>query len=251
MSIAMSKIDERELYKPWTAGPRIKVVVGHYGSGKTEFSINMALRARNEGVRVMLVDLDIVNPFFRSAEQSELLKQSGVEVLYPPYALTGVDVPVLSAEIMSLFERENLFVVIDVGGDDAGAAALGRFKPQFDASGYEMLYVVNLFRPFSDNEDEILSMLGRIEARSRLSAAALINNSNLGHLTKGEDILRGQKTLKEVSSRSGISVAAVSGLESVLVSLDPIPCPLFPIKRYTTPEWMKEEVYDAVDDGNR
>jgi hypothetical protein len=228
-------------YAPFARGARIKIVVGHYGSGKTELSINMALQARREGLPVMLVDLDIVNPFFRSAEQSELLRAAGVEVNYPPFAKTGVDVPVLAADVLSLFAREDLFVVIDVGGDDAGAAALGRFLPYFEKSGYDMLYVVNVFRPFSENEGEILSMLRRIEARARLAVTALISNSNLGPLTSADDVRAGLQTLRAVSSATGIPIAAVSGEARVLDALPDLPYPRFPIERITIPEWMKDE----------
>lgn len=112
-------------FAPWNTGSRIKAVVGHYGSGKTEFSLNMALAARAAGRRALVADMDIVNPFFRSAEQGERLKRAGVELIAPPYALTGVDLPVLSPEIYAIFEQPERFCVLDVGGDDAGAAALG------------------------------------------------------------------------------------------------------------------------------
>lgn len=242
---------KRDVYTPWLKGAHIKVVVGHYGSGKTEFALNMALAAKRAGRDVLLVDLDIVNPFFRSAEHSDLLESEGIELIYPPYAKTGVDVPILSAEILSLFEKEDRFVVVDVGGDDAGATALGRFFPQFEKSGYDMLYVVNLFRPYSENEDEIYAMLRRIEARSRLRVTALIDNANLGHLTRAEDVRAGIAPLKAVCARSGIPIEAVCALDKLLPALEDLPYPLFPIKRITTPEWMKDEYDDTMDNGDR
>lgn len=223
----------------WSTGSRIKAIVGHYGSGKTEFSLALALDAKAQGYESMVVDLDIVNPFFRSAEQNELLTRKGVELHEPPFARTGVDVPVLAAEILSVFERPALRTVFDVGGDDAGAAALGRFKPQFDAHGCDLIYVVNIFRPFSDTAEQILSMIERIKGRSRLAPCGLINNSNLGGLTTPEHVLEGLSLLRQVSERARLPILASCAEQRVLDALPAIDMPVFPIERLTKPEWME------------
>lgn len=225
-------------FDPWAQGHRIKAVVGHYGSGKTEIAMAMALLARAQGQDTTLCDMDIVNPFFRSAEQHDKMKNAGIRTINPPYALTGLDLPVLSAEVQSIFGTPGESVVLDIGGDDAGAAALGRYKPHFDKEGCDVFYVVNLFRPFSETKEKIIAMMDRIARRSRLAPSGLINNTNLGAETQAEHILAGQRVLDAVSSETGVPIVAISGLQSVLDTLPSMDAPLFPIERLTMPEWM-------------
>lgn len=224
-------------FAPWSTGSRLKAVVGHYGSGKTEFSLNMALAARREGLRALVVDMDIVNPFFRSAEQGQRLKEAGVELIAPPYALTGVDLPVLSPEIYAIFEQPERFCVLDVGGDDAGAAALGGLSGRLAAQGADLYYVVNPYRPFSNTVERVMDMLQRIQRRSRLQVTGLVNNANLGEQTGPEELLEGRALLEEVSRRCGAPVVCECGFEGVLEQLPPGPPP-FPIARYLMPEWL-------------
>ena len=224
-------------FAPWQSGSRIKAVVGHYGSGKTEFSLNMALAARLAGLEAVVVDMDIVNPFFRSAEQGARLKAAGVELIAPPYALTGVDLPVLGAEVLSVFERPERFSVLDVGGDDAGAAALGRFRAQLIACGADLYYVVNPYRPFSTTPEQVLEMMARIESRARLPVTGLVNNANLGDQTGVDELLRGRELLEAVSLSSHVPVVCECGFAQVLDQMPPGP-PAFEMKRYLMPEWL-------------
>ena len=224
-------------FAPWNTGSRIKAVVGHYGSGKTEFSLNMALAARAAGRRALVADMDIVNPFFRSAEQGERLKRAGVELIAPPYALTGVDLPVLSPEIYAIFEQPERFCVLDVGGDDAGAAALGGLSGRLAAQGADLYYVVNPYRPFSNTVERVMEMMERIQRRARLQVTGLVNNANLGEETGAEELLEGRTLLEKVSRRCGVPVVCECGFEGVLQQLPPGP-PSFPIARYLMPEWL-------------
>lgn len=224
-------------FAPWNTGSRIKAVVGHYGSGKTEFSLNMALAARAAGRRALVADMDIVNPFFRSAEQGERLKRAGVELIAPPYALTGVDLPVLSPEIYAIFEQPERFCVLDVGGDDAGAAALGGLSGRLAAQGADLYYVVNPYRPFSNTVERVMEMMERIQRRARLQVTGLVNNANLGEETGAEELLVGRTLLEKVSRRCGVPVVCECGFEGVLQQLPPGP-PSFPIARYLMPEWL-------------
>jgi len=224
-------------FSPW-AGGRIAAVVGHYGSGKTEIALSLALRAAGEGRNVRLVDLDIVNPFFRSAEQGEALRARGVGLIAPPYALTGVDLPVLPAEVQSVFDDETLFAVLDAGGEEAGAAALGRYRPHFERAGCALYYVVNVFRPFSETAEEIEAQMARIAARARLPLAGLINNSNLGPWTGPEQLLEGFQVLSEVARRTGVPVAAVAGEARVLRALPDPDVPVIELDLMLRPEWM-------------
>ena len=190
----------------WSEGRHIKVIAGHYGSGKTEIALAAALDVRQAGFPAAVVDLDIVNPFFRSAEQSQLLRQAGVELFAPEFALTAADIPILGPEILSVFERDDLRVFFDVGGDDAGAAALGRFHPQFECAGYELYIVVNPLRPRTRTAEGAVEMIERIQYRGRLKAAWLVDNTNLGDETTPEVLREGSALVDEVSRRTGIPV---------------------------------------------
>ena len=218
------------------AGRRLKVLVGHYGSGKTELAVNMALAlAKRE--RTMLIDLDIVNPFFRSAEVKPLLLAHGVEVVYPAYALSGVDIPILPAEVERAFTAEG-FGVFDVGGDDDGAVALGRYHAQFAACRRTCTSSSTPFRPRTAQVEQVLRLLAEVQRRARLAVTGLAVNANLGAETTEEEILAGRGFIARVAEESGLPVAFEAGLESALSPLEAV-WPQLPIRRYLTPEWMK------------
>ena len=225
-------------FDPWNGG-RIAAVVGHYGSGKTEIAMALSIRAAEEGKKVKIADLDIVNPFFRSAEQHASLTARGVGLIAPPYALTGVDLPVLPAEVQSVFDDPTIHAVLDVGGEEAGAAALGRYHPHFERTGCKLYYVVNVFRPFSEDADQIVHQMERIAHRARLQPAGLINNSNLGPWTKPEHLLEGQRIVEQVARRTGIPVAAVAGEEKILNGLDGLDVSFIPLNLMLKPDWME------------
>ena len=177
----------------------IYIVTGHYGSGKTEFSVNFALSLREKWEKVILVDLDIVNPYFRSNDSRALLESHGITVIAPAYAGTNVDIPVLPPEIMRVFEEKDACIVIDVGGDDDGAIALGRYKQYFDKTDYEMYLVVNTRRPFTSNKEEIAVMKQDIEYASRLSVTGLVSNSNIAEETTEEIVKEGARITEDAS----------------------------------------------------
>ena len=212
---------------------RIHIIVGHYGSGKTEFAINYAIKLKESCDKVMIADLDIVNPYFRTNDVKDMLKEKGNSVLASEYAGSNVDIPALPANIHSLFDDKNAAVVLDVGGDEDGAVVLGRFKQQIEAEGYEMLFVVNTFRPLTNDSDSILQVLGEVEDASRLKVTGLVNNSNLQHLTTSADVIKGQSEIDEAAKKHGIAVSYISGLPEVLDGLDEkTKEKAFPIKRY-------------------
>lgn len=219
-----------------TRGSSVKAIVGHYGSGKTEIALNAAIFLREQGKRVRLADLDIVNPFFRSAEQSGMLRAHDIEAIYPQFALSGVDMPVLGPEILRAFEDDGAISILDVGGDDAGAAALGRYKPQLDRARAELYYVLNPFRPRSNELTQITSLLALVEARARLRVTGLIANANLGGYTTPDVVREGRALVAQVSDQTGIPVVAECGLAS---ALEGGPWEQFPIVRYLMPEWME------------
>ena len=212
----------------------ISIITGHYGSGKTEFSVNFALSLKQTHEKVFLVDLDIVNPYFRSNDSRALLEDAGVRVIAPSYAGTNVDIPVLPPEIMRIFEEKDAQIVLDVGGDDDGAIALGRYKQYFDKNGYNLYLVVNTRRPLTATKEDILQMKTDIEVASRLSVSAFIADTNLAEETTAELVEEGYQILEEVSNLTNIPIAFVCATEHVAEKLSPkYKEKLFPIIRRT------------------
>ena len=215
--------------------------MGNYGSGKTEIALNMALQKAAAGPAA-LVDLDIVNPYFRSGEKMALLKEAGVRMVMPTFATTAVDIPALPAEVQSVFDTPIEQVVFDVGGDDTGATALGRYAPFFamEREATLVLYVVNACRPLSQTAEDILRLMERVAFRARLRPDALVNNTNLQGETAVEQLLRGQEVLEAVSRKTGLPIAMITGEQRVLDALPGALKPLaWPIVRYMRPEWME------------
>lgn len=217
---------------------KYRVLTGNYGSGKTEIALNMAVRQAAR-FQTTMVDLDIVNPYFRSGEKAGELREKGIQVLMPTFALTTVDIPALPAEIQSVFETDADSVIFDVGGDDTGAAALGRYYPSFmkQRDNTLVLLVVNCMRPLTQNKDDILELAGRIQARGRLALDGLINNTNLGDQTQPEMVLEGESVLLACADELDIPVMT-SGTRNVLEKCALHTAPLY-IERYMKPEWME------------
>ncbi|MBE5795013.1 MAG: ParA family protein [Clostridiales bacterium] len=219
------------------------ILVGNYGSGKTELSLALALemRRREPDSRIALVDLDIVNPYFRSAEQSDLLQQHNIEVFMPSFAMSTVDIPALPANIMAVFEQPFDRVIIDVGGDDTGATALGRYAPQLTARREEitMLYVVNPFRPLSGTEEDIAELFGLIGQKARITPDALVNNANLQEHTTAQDVMEGQALLEKVSQRLNLPIAFTAGLPQLKEQLpDSLQENYFAFTPIMKPDWL-------------
>lgn len=222
---------------------RINVFCGNYGSGKTEISINTALEYAAKGLPTTLVDLDIVNPYFRSSEKTAMLEAAGVQVLCPTFANTSVDIPALPAQILSIFADRSRTVIVDVGGDAVGATALGCYKTQLEKDDVFVRLVVNARRPFSKGVPELTVMLRDIEANARLKVDAIINNTNMARNTTLDDILFGAKVCRELSESCKIPVECVCGLEGLLEQLPAeYEAERRPIKIFMRPEWLDETV---------
>jgi len=217
---------------------RIKAIVGHYGSGKTEVAMNLAVKLA-QTQKVTLVDLDIVNPYFRSAEHIGTMEANGVRVVKPDFAATSVDIPSLSAGIDAAILDESSTVILDVGGDDEGARALGRFKPYFDRFGLDLFAVVNPYRPRSGDEKQIIGMIQAIQVRARFPVIGLINNANLAHMTTAENLLHGREILQGAARQLGVPIVMECALSGVAGNLPPLENGTFlELTRYTKPEWM-------------
>ena len=180
----------------------ITIICGHYGCGKTNLCLNLALRAAKNGP-VTVVDMDIVNPYFRSSEYRGLLKDRSVRLITPVFAGTTLDTPSLPADIFSIFGGEGR-VFIDAGGDDAGVTALGGLSPRLGQTGYEMIYVINRYRALSGTPEAAAELLWEIEAASRLKATGIVNNSHLGTETRLEDLLAAEGYAKQTSRLTGL-----------------------------------------------
>lgn len=219
---------------------RFTVITGNYGSGKTEISLNLAFRDAAEK-RTTLVDLDIVNPYFRSGEKAGELQEAGIRVLMPTFAMTTVDIPALPAEIQSVFEEPSDRVIFDVGGDDTGAAALGRYYPSFLKYREETVvaFAVNCMRPLTMEDDDITDLILRIENRGRLQVDLLINNTNLADRTTPEMIESGEKTVLRCAEKLGIPRVITTGKKEILQRCR-LETPVMDIRRYMVPEWMEE-----------
>ncbi len=221
---------------------RLTVLVGNYGSGKTELSISLARHLKKVEKQITaLVDLDIVNPYFRSGEQEQLLESEGIRVLMPTFANTTVDIPALPAAIQSVFDVKNEYVVFDVGGDDTGAAALGRYVEFFAAEKEQLrcLFVINAMRPLTRNAEDVIDLMVRVSARGRMTFTGLVNNTNLAEETTVEMLLEGQKMVEEVAKKTGVPQVMIAGEKA---ALDKMPSQyaslLFPIERVMKPQWM-------------
>ena len=218
---------------------RYLVLTGNYGSGKTELALNLAMQF-SEQEQTTLVDLDIVNPYFRSGEKAEEMKAAGVRMLMPTYAMTTVDIPALPAEIQRVFEVPSDRVLFDVGGDDTGAAALGRYYPSFMArrAQTKMIFVINCMRPLTKQADEIIDLAERIQNRGRLKIDMLINNTNLADRTEPEMIENGERVTLACAEKLGIREVVTAGKEEILNRCR-LKTPTIAIRRYMAPEWME------------
>ena len=218
---------------------RIRLFIGHYGSGKSEVSINYVtkLREQVEG-EVALADLDVVNVYFRSREKKDLMKDLGITPIDSSINTTTLDLPAVSAEIMRPLNDKSVNYVIDVGGDNVGGKVVGRFANQFNSNDYDMFYVVNANREKTQTAKEVLQYIDAIEATSKLKVTGLINNTHMLKETTVEDVLKGQYVAREVSKIRNIPIKYISCLESIVDKLPKdLEGDILPMKLYLR-EWM-------------
>ena len=220
---------------------RITIFAGHYGSGKTNVAVNYALCLSKEGKKVSLSDLDIVNPYFRSKDSEKILNDAGIRFISSEYANSNVDMPALPADAYSVTADKERFAVVDVGGDDRGALALGRYVPDILAENdYEMLFVINKYRPLTRDAKSAVEVMREIEDAAKMRFTAIVNNSNISELTKAQDVLSSVSYANEVAQMTGLPVRMTSvhfDLEKELAGKIEN---LFPIKLYIRQTWKAE-----------
>lgn len=184
---------------------RITLLSGHYGSGKTNIAVNLAFLLKKEHERVAIADIDIVNPYFRTKDSEDELQSEGIRVISSEFANTNVDVPALPASVYSITEDKNLTAIIDVGGDDRGALALGRWRDAIlEEDNYEMLMVVNRFRPLTRTPESTIEVMREIEFAAKMNFTGVVNNSNLGEETSAEDVLASLEYADEICRMTGL-----------------------------------------------
>jgi predicted AAA+ superfamily ATPase len=210
---------------------RLTLFAGHYGSGKTNIAVNYALLLAKEGKKVSIADLDIVNPYFRTKDSEKELEKAGVELISPQFANSNVDLPALPAKAYKLVTDRETYGIMDIGGDDRGAYALGRYVPSIvEENNYRMVFVANCFRPLTKTPEEALEIMREIEEACALKFTDIINNSNLGNETDEETILSSIEFIEKLSKISALPVFAHSMKTSVAEKLSGKLTPILPLE---------------------
>ena len=200
---------------------RLTLFAGHYGSGKTNIAVNYALLLAKEGKDVVIADLDIVNPYFRTKDSAAVLEAAGVKLISPQFANTNVDLPALPAEAYRLVQDKSIYGIMDIGGDDRGAYALGRYVPTLkEENNYRMVFVANASRPLTRTPEEALEVMREIETACGLEFTDIINNTNLASETTPETVLASRDYIAKLSRLSGLPVFATSAETGVAAQLE-------------------------------
>ncbi len=209
---------------------KITIITGHYGSGKTNLAVNLALKLAKQGEKVTIVDFDIVNPYFRTADFAQLFAENHITLAASMYANTSLDIPAISFD-MERMAYEPGYLIIDVGGDDAGAIGLGRYAQsfaQYQPDQLDMWYVVNRYRYLTGAPEETLSLMQEIEAVSRMRHTGIVNNSNLGKETTAETIQNALEYGKEIAAKANLPLVCTAVREDLQVDVpDKLPVQVF------------------------
>jgi hypothetical protein len=217
---------------------RITIFSGGFGSGKTELTINFALALHEQGKKVRVVDLDIINPYFRTRAVRERLLNRGVEVISPEGKLAGADVPALNPAVWSVLQEHSAeYGVFDAGGGDIGSIILGRFKKYLLPGGYNLFLVVNTCRPYTRDPAGIISMLQSIEKAAGVKVTGLVSNPNLGLETTVETIRNGHRVIVETAARLGLPVVFLGVREELAGDVGIVDVPVLPLKLFMRMPW--------------
>lgn len=217
---------------------KITIITGHYGSGKTNLAVNLAVKAAEEGRQVTVADLDIVNPYFRTADFGQLFGKLGIKLIAPDFANSNLDIPSLQFDLEQLADSEDC-LIIDVGGDDAGAFALGRYAEALSAykDDLDMLYVINQRRYLTATAGEAIELMHEIEAAARMKHTAIVNNTNLGCETTLEIVEESAEFASEAAEKAGLPLLFTTCPEECAEFCETED--ILPVKVYVKPLWEK------------
>ena len=216
---------------------RITIITGHYGTGKTEFAVNLALHMAQRGDRVTLADLDIVNPYFRSRERRDLLTANGVSLISSSQACSDADVPSLPPQLHAIMDDRRITGILDIGGDKVGARVLARYRPRLIREDYQLLYVLNANRPEVRDVSSAITYLRDIESVTGLRCFGIVNNTHLCGETTPEDVRKGAALAMAVSEETGIPIVCHVAHEDHISALSDLREPLFPIQIRMKKPW--------------
>ena len=224
----------------------IVAIVGNYGSGKTEVSINLAVDRKRAGLDVCIADLDLVNPYFRTREARTQLAELGIEVVLPAEQYLQADLPILSPTIAGLIRKSDGLTILDVGGDDAGAMVLAALGDAFKDAQINMLQVVNPLRPQTGTVEGCLKIRSEIEVAAKMKITGLIGNANLIDETGTEEIYNGYEFVRVISVQSGLPLEFVTVAQEIWSGIDVnrFSCPVLPIARQLVPPWIKAREFE-------
>ena len=216
---------------------RMQIITGHYGSGKTEYAVNLALHLAQTTENVALADMDIVNPYFRSYEQAKRLEDAGIRVIVT--SCGGVaDIPAINPEVMSIFQQEKWTGVLDIGGDPIGARVLARFAPQLKPDDFDLLFVLNANRPETKDVESALQYMQGIEAECRQKVTGIVNNTHLCGETTAEEILKGAELAHALSERTSLPVIHHAVQRKFVEQVqDKLSEPILPMNIYMKKPW--------------
>ena len=226
---------------------RLTLFAGHYGSGKTNIAVNYALLLASQGKKVCIADLDIVNPYFRTKDSAKELEAAGIHLVSPQFANSNVDLPALPAEAYRLVTDRETYGIMDIGGDDRGAYALGRYVPGIlEENNYRMIFVANCYRPLTRTPEDALEVMREIEEACKLRFTDIVNNSNLGPATTAETVKASLSYMETLSALSGLPIFATTAVENVASQLKGICDPVIPLH-------LQEKYFDLPSQkpGNR
>ncbi|MGD8991404.1 MAG: cobalamin biosynthesis protein CbiA [Desulfobacterales bacterium] len=219
----------------------VVIVVGNYGSGKTEVAINLAAYHKRDGMDVRIADLDVVNPYFRTREAKGSLTDLGIEVVLPPAQYLQADLPILSPEVAGMIRKPAQLTLLDVGGDDVGATILAALENALNEVAPRVLQVVNPLRPFTETLEGCLKVRDAIETAAKLTVTGIIGNANLIDETVPADIYNGYSFVRDLSKHSGLPLEFITVTRALMPSVDHhrFACPVLPIDRQLVPPWQK------------
>jgi RecA/RadA recombinase len=225
----------------------IVIIVGAYGSGKTEVAINLAVYMRAKGAAVRLADLDLVNPYFRTREARHSLKRLGIDVVLPPAQYMQADLPILTPEVSGMLRHPSDLTLLDAGGDDVGATVLAALADSLSGKSAQVLQVINPNRPYTDTVSGCLKIRREIEAKANMAVTGIVGNANLMENTTEQDILAGYEFSRQVAEAANIPLVFITTPAALLTRLDKkdIQCPVLALRRQLVPPWKRAEAFNA------